>query len=367
MGDSRRFKGWAGALVLVGFGTLFGVATPAAGELYLRVYPPVDSEIVGQGKSLEHALTVAGIETRWSQEPITEGIPTVFAATISYDMPAPGRPIIKVAYANDSDLGVTQGKAQISRITDRRQNLDEGSRRPGGGFQLSWKWEVVARQSGALALNLQIQPVLVVIGSDRSDLAVRNKPIRISVRVNPNRTELQQVSAAAENAQLSLPGKMVVGREAEITALFSLEGFGNHVKARLSLDRDAKSKPAVIEPGSLVGDKNHLAGRWRVIPAEEGPLDLVFTLALSTRAGDQPVSQQVTLRRSLRVDPVPPSLWDRLQIPVLFVTPFVALAATLYGLRTPISGAWGRWVRRRSTATGAAGAGEGKADEPSEE
>jgi hypothetical protein len=66
---------------------------------------------------------------------------------------------------------------------------------------------------------------------------------------------------------------------------------------------------------------------------------------LSAQAGDQPLNDQVVLHRSVSAEPAPPSLWDRLQTPVTWLAPFVALAGGLLGLRAA-------WRKRRPPAGG---------------
>jgi hypothetical protein len=72
---------------------------------------------------------------------------------------------------------------------------------------------------------------------------------------------------------------------------------------------------------------------WTVTPEQPGPVNLVFAVNVSTTAGDRELSKAVFVHRSVRADPKPPSLWSRLQAPVLWITPFVALIAAILGVR----------------------------------
>src|SRR5829696_468713 len=136
MGKTRRARGWVGATVLVILVTVLGAAMPAAGQLYLQVYPGPRSGVIEPGKSIENALTKASLETGFDIEPLTEDVRAVFTARIFYGKTKPQRPTIKVAYRNDASLkGLTRGEFEITPITDTRQYLDEGTRRPGGGLE----------------------------------------------------------------------------------------------------------------------------------------------------------------------------------------------------------------------------------------
>jgi hypothetical protein len=332
MGKTRRARGWGGATVLVVLVTLLGAAMPAAGQLYLQVYPGPKSGVIESGKSIEDALTKASLETGFDIEPLTEDVRAVFTARIFYGKTKPHRPTIKVAYRNDASLKALRGKFEVTPITDTRQYLDEGTKRPGGGFELAWKWEVVPRQSGSLALLLEIQPVVVLRGSSRQDLAVRNKPIRIDVKVHPNKRALTEVLSAAQELDIHYPDRWFVGKQAKVEVSLPLKGHRDTVKTDIALARDQGSVPATIEPDVSSQGEDQFIVSWLVTPAEEGPVDMLFTVKLSTQAGDQPVTDKVMLHRSVRAEPAPPSLWQRLQAPVLWLTPFVALLATLLAI-----------------------------------
>jgi hypothetical protein len=206
---------------------------------------------------------------------------------------------------------------------------------------------VVPRQSGSLTLLLTIEPVVILPGVSRRDLAQRNKPIRINVRVHPNVQALADVSSAAQQLQINYPKRFVVGEQATVDASLPLKGHQDSVKADIALDRDEGSVAATIQPAESSQDGDQLVRRWLVTPAAEGPVDLLFTVKLSSQAGDRPLKDQVVLLRSVSADPAPPSLWDRLQAPVTWLAPFVAMAGALLALATA-------WRKRRSRAGGSA-------------
>jgi hypothetical protein len=318
---------WAAASGLVIIATLVAMATPATGALYERIYP-ADTPVLEAGDTIEKAVTKASLKTGWDHEPLTQDVASRFTATIFYDTraPLPGLPVINVAYANDATLKPSSGKFDIVPVTDSRRYLNEGTRRPGGGFRLSWAWDVVPRSVGRLVLILQIQPLVLVRGTSARDLELRNKPIPIRVAVNPNRDALDRVFAAAQTLRITAPSEMRVGRSEEIEADLPMRGRGRLVHAEVALDRAESSAAATIEEAEVLRTADETRVRWRVTPDEIGPVDLLFTVALSTSSGDAPVMKTVSLHRSLRAKPAPPSIWSRLQAPALFLAPFVALA-----------------------------------------
>ena len=353
MVETRKARGWGGATVLVVLVTLVGAALPAAGALYRQAYPGQGSSVVESGSSIGRALTRASLETGFDAEPLTEGVETVFTAKIFYGKTKPGRPIIKVAYANDAELEVKKGKFEITAITDPRQYLDEGNRRPGGGYELAWKWQIVPRQSGASVLQLQIQPVVILKGSSRKDLAVRNKPIQIDVKVHPNNEALAEVSTAARELQIDSPDRFRVGEQARVEASLPLLGHQDAVKADIALARDEGSAPATVQPVEPPQAQGQFVSSWLVTPTEAGSVDLLFTVKLSTQAGDLPLMDEVILHRSVTADPAAPSVWARLQAPVTWLAPFVALVTGVLALRASL--------RRRRPDPGD-GAGTAKGD-----
>jgi hypothetical protein len=366
MVETRKARGWGGTTVLVILITLVGAAMPAAGELYRQVYPGQDSTVVEPGSSIGRALTRASLETGFDAEPVTEGVRAVFTATIFYVKTKPGRPTIKVGYANDASLKVVKGKFEITRLTDSRQYLDEGTKRPGGGFKLAWMWEIVPRQSGSSVLELQIQPVVILKGSSRKDLAVRNKPIRIDVKVHPNTKALAEVLSAARGLRIDYPDRLFVNKQAKVEASLPLKGHRDTVKADIALARGERSVDAVVEPVESSQAQDQLVGSWLVTPAAPGSVDLLFTVKLSTQAGDLPLMDEVILHRFVRAEPAPPSLWQRLQAPVNWLAPFVALLTGLLALLTGLFAIRVGRRRRRSDPDDGTGTANGDSGKPAD-
>jgi hypothetical protein len=173
--------------------------------------------------------------------------------------------------------------------------------------------------------------------------------------VHPNIQALADVSSAAQQLQINYPKRFVVGEQATVDASLPLQGHQDSVKADITLDRDEESVAATIQPAESSQDGDQLVRRWLVTPAEQGPVDLVFTVKLSGQAGDRPLTDKVVLLRSVSADPAPPSLWERLQAPVTWLGPFVALAGGLLALGTA-------WRRRRARAGGKAGPADDDAE-----
>jgi hypothetical protein len=337
VGEAGELRSWGGAAVLVILATLLGAGSSVPGGLYSQVYPGPGSNVVETGESFESALTEAVLDTQWDAEALTQYVPAYFTATIIYGKRFSGRPpTIKVAYENDASLRSQQGEFEISSTTPTRQYLDEGTRRADGGFELTWEWKVIPLQSGSLSLELEIQPV-IQIGTERTDLQKRNKPIPINVDVHPNKKALDDVVNAAKELEITHPHTFTEGEEATVEASLSLEGHEDVVQANIDLARVQGSVPATIRSAGHSQSGDQVISRWSVTPATPGPVDLLFTVMLSARAGEQPLTTEVPLHRSVTADPAPPSLWERLQTPVLWLTPFVALIGGMLGIRAALA------------------------------
>ena len=344
----RRVSGWGAVILLVMALTTLGATAPVARGLYAVAYPGLGSNVVTSGKSLQKALAKAELRTRFDTKALTENEPSIFTATIIYGVkPSRGGTTIKVAYANDATLTAESKKQfDIRPLTDKRQNLDEGHKRPAGGYELDWRWEVTPRDAGSLSLSLEIQPVLILKGSNRKDLETRNRPIGVRVRVNPAATALAEVQQSADNLQIAHPTTMVVGEAAEWTATLSLKGHADAVKAKVNLVEEPGSAPAAItlHQSELTGDR--LVSRWAVTPTDKGPIKLRFAVDLSARSGDRTIAATSEVPGAA-VAHVEPSFWERVQAPVLWLTPLVGLAAGILGLRAALGS------RRRGKDDGA--------------
>lgn len=329
--------GWTAVTIGVIALTTLGAATPVARGLYEVAYPGPGSNVVTPGESLERALTKAQLTTSFNTKTLIQDVPAIFTATIVYGAKPPsGAPTIRVAYANDATLAPLQkDQFEITPQTDSRQNLDEGHLRPAGGYELDWRWQVTPRASGSLSLRLEIQPVLVVIGSNRTDLETRNKPIAVTVKVNPAAAALDEVKRSAQNLEIGHPTDMVVGEEADWTATLDLKGHADVVKAQVNLIQAAGSAPTTISlsESRLTGDR--LVSRWAVTPTDRGPVKLAFAVDLSARAGDKTIRDATEVPLAV-IAHVEPSFWERVQAPVLWLTPLVALLGGVLGLRAAL-------------------------------
>ena len=242
-------------------------------------------------------------------------------------------PTVQVAYANDATLSPQTGSQfTITPRTDSRQNLDEGTQRPDGGYSLTWSWTVVPRTSGRLTLILEIQPFVVVEGSPVTGLARRNKPISIQVEVNKVQREFDGVVASASNLSTALPEMLIVDDDVAVTASLPLKP-ATLVRTDVVLRRAETSVPVTIVPMTGSGADGVTRWRWRVTAAAPGPVDLVFDVRVRARAGDAPLDFTVPVHRSLKAAPPPASFWSNVQKPVLYLTPFIAFvlaAITLF-------------------------------------
>jgi hypothetical protein len=327
--------------------TTLGATAPVARGLYAVAYPGLGSNVVTSGKSFEKALAKAELKTRFDTKTLTENEPSTFTATIIYGVkPSRGGTTIKVAFENDATLTPKSKKDfDITPLTARRQFLDEGHKRPGGGYELDWRWTVTPRKAGSLSLTLTIQPVLILKGSNRTDLETRNPQIQVRVRVNPAATALSEVIQSAENLQTNYPKDMIVNEVAEWSATLSLNGHADTVNAKVDLVQEPGSADAEItkRPPTRTGDL--LVARWAVKPIEKGTVKLKFAVDASADSGDKTIHNQAAVT-ALAIASVPPSFWELVQAPVLWLTPFVGLAVGILGLRAALG------VRRRGKDDG---------------
>ena len=341
MREELGLRSWiVGAIAVCLFSASGALASTSSGALYTDTYPGQGSNVVTSGKDLAKALTTASLTYGFTHPSLTQDVPARFRATVVYGRGVrPIEPTIKLAYGNDASLTPIEADTlRVVPVTSTRQYLDEGTGNPGGGYRLTWAWDVVPLQSGQLHLVLEIKPVLVVVGgSSNADLAVRNEPIVITVEVNPNRKALEEVATEAQHLKITVPGSFLINERVQVVAALPLKGHQGVVRAGVDLARDQGSTAATIESAGSDQQADQLVSRWLVTPADSGPMNMVFTVSLSTTAGEIPVSKAVTVRRSATVEPAPPSLWDRLQTPVLWITPFVVLIGLLLGLRKSFS------------------------------
>jgi hypothetical protein len=284
-------------------------------------------------------LQLAELTHEWSPpEPLTQNVATTFVAHVTYGRKLSNHAaVVLVGYGNRATLTAPPGAADIQPLGPDEQLLVFGTRLPGGGRQLTWKWSVTPLSTGLLTVTLDIEPYAKNLPDNSATI---NTPIHVTVQVNPAKKALDTVQAAAAVMQVTTVDHLVVGEPSAISATLPLLGQSSTVHAAIDLTREPSSVPATIQLAASSQTADKLVTRWWVTPATQGPVDLVFTVTLVAQVGDRPDTEKVTVTRSVRAEAAPPSLWDRLQAPVLWLTPFVVLAGAIAGL------GWGRRRRR---------------------
>jgi hypothetical protein len=146
----------------------------------------------------------------------------------------------------------------------------------------------------------------------------------------------------------------------------SMAGHADTVSADISLAQGETSADVTITEASAApqamtqvaltpsAPDSTVERKWTVIPDEPGQVHLVFTANVTGRAEDQDLQEDVPIPATARAVEPGASIWDTLQKPVLYLTPFAVLAATLFGL-------WKVWPKRQ---TAEAPADDGGADTP---
>jgi hypothetical protein len=344
-------QAWTKAVVAVLAGTLAALVLPGTNGLYARTYP-VQPEVISR------AVAEAALDAAFEREPLEQYVPTTFSATIIYDTALPRElPTVNVAYSNEATLKGDPDEFVIRPLTDSRQNLDEGAARAGGGFQLTWSWQVEAMLPGSKILILEIQPLVLVNGRLLRDVERRNKPIPVEVEVNRNQKALDDTAAAIRRSleepspsqappslDIRLPGELTVGRATEVSAGLDLGDAGRLVSGQVVL-------PDVADDGIAV---DRLAtssdGRsvWTVEPDEPGSVALEFAVELTSQAGERTLSASIPVHRELQVE----DTWlNRLSGTAAKVTALLALLATALAL-------WDRRRRNRKPTAGVAPPGD---------
>jgi hypothetical protein len=319
--------------------TIVGSALPASSDYFRAVYPGIDpgggndprgGTVSGSINDLGGRLARASLSWSFSPDKLTQYEQTRFTATITYDRKVSGRRIILVAYENVASLRETKrGEFDIVRRTGASQRLDEGHRLPGGGYELSWQWDVIPQKAGKKTLELEIQPVIVFKGAREKGIQVRNEPVPISVRVHPNAAALHEVSSKASELPVTLPAQLVAGQASEVSAVLPLQAHDRVVAAKITLTRGPDSVGASVSSVQQTVSAGSLIAKWSVTPTEAGTLDLRFHIALSTRAGEQTLTEAADTLRSVPVSAPPEPFGSRL---VNFFTGIGAVVAVLGGI-----------------------------------
>lgn len=353
-GEARR-RNTVRAAVVVAAATLLAVALPIGAPLYADVYPGPDADTV------DEALTTAEFRHGFDSEEVTQFETTTFFARIVYGTPTPitpGQNTVEVAWSNEAVLTAQNVDAfDISPTSASRQFLSAGTRRPGGGYELTWTWDVTPLLAGTQSLSVRILPSVVVEGEPIPDLANINKPVEVDVDVHPVKHDFDEVLAAADSMKTTVPDKMTVGTEYDVSASLSLAGHADTVTADITLAAGADSaKITIVEASAdsgagmraetVASGDGTVVRRWAVTADEAGQVALVFTAHVQGQAATHELEDEVPRVVAAKAMEPPPSFWDRLQQPVLYLTPFVVLAAGILGL-------WATWKTRNKRKAGA--------------
>lgn len=346
-GEARR-RNTVRAAVVVAAATLLALALPSGAPLYAEVYP---GENPG---NVREALVNANVDSGFDASEVTQFETTTFRATVIYGTSInPELPTVKIAWSNEAVLSAQdEGTFDIEPTSLSRLYLDAGTRRPEGGYGLTWTWDVTPLVSGEQTLILSILPTVVIEGSRLSKVADINEPIAVDVSVHPVQNAVDEVLAAAKSMKTEVPDAMIVGEDYPISASMSLAGHGDTVSADIGLAQGKDSaavtivdEPAAAGPAAHVttasSEDERVVRRWTVTPDEPGQVALVFTATVQGEANARELRDVVPVEESARAMERGPSFWEVLQQPVLYLTPFVALAAGVLGL-------WAAWRKRRA-------------------
>jgi len=342
--------------------TLFALTIPAGAPLYAEIYgpdppppvdpgvqpPPVEPDVPNQfdipgpdADSVDAALTDAELEYAFASSQITQFETVTFRAAIIYGIPVdPDQPSVQVSWSNQVTLTADEGNSfEIEPTSDDNQFLHNGIRRPDGGLELAWTWDVTPLVAGEQSLTLSVIPHVVVDGEEIPELANLNKPVPMTVDVHPVKHDFDEVLAEAADMETRVPDDMVVGRQYDVSASMSLAGHANTVAADIQLGSSEDSAAVTIVESSPAaalastgGSSDDVVRHWTVTPDEPGQIAFVFTATVQGQAADYPLKQEVSHQAAGRAIKPGPSFWEILQQPVLYLGPFVALASGAIGL-----------------------------------
>lgn len=343
-----RHAGVRAAVVVVAV-TILALAWPLGASLYAQVYPGPDAGTVNE------AITNAGLDAGFDSEPLTQFETTTFRATVIYGTSSPGLPTVKVAWSNEAQLAAeAEDTFNIVPTSASRQFLDAGTRRPGGGYELTWTWNVTPVVSGQQTLLLRILPIVVVEGEVVPGLIDVNKPIAVTVDVHPVQRDFDEALKAAADMNISLPTEMIVGEKYDVSASMSLAaGHSDTVSADIDVNPDADSAavtileasaaPSAARAALAVSGEESIVRRWTVISDEPGQVSLIFTATIEGHAAAQDLAGKVPKKASARATERGPAPWDIFAQAVQYVAPIVALAIGILALSAA-------WKKRKAKA-----------------
>jgi hypothetical protein len=329
MREETRSRGVRAGTLITLLSAFLAVTLPSSTALYESVYPTIESSITNNIKS---ALATAALRIRWSAKPLVQYEPVKFSATIIYDVTPPSNlPTVKVAYANDATLRPEHRRDfAVSSLTGEHRTLDQGIPRRGGGYALTWSWQVVPLSTGPRTLFLDIDPYVVVNGRLLTGLARINQTIRIKVAVNKRKVQFDHVVAAASHLTTRLPDEMTADKTSDVSASLPVPA-NSTVSAEIDLSRGPDSIDATITPVSQITRQGRTNGAWKVTPTEHGSVDLVFTVHVRGHAGQKSLDRAVTVSRSVTAKKPRESIWDFFGKPVGFFTSLAGLIAAVIG------------------------------------
>lgn len=326
MNQSRVSGGIGRTTAVVMAATLLALALPAAGPLYAEVYP---------------GLTPARLDAGFESEPVIQYEEVQFTATAIYGPDVGSDFDVFIAWSNVVTLEPEQKEAfDIRRTSPPKLLVEQASLRPDGNRELTWTWQVTPLLDGTKKLQVRVSPSATIKGQ-KKDAADLNKPISVWVEVHPAKRDFDEVVAAAEAMQTDIDEVMTVGEEYDVGASMSMAGHPDTVSVDLALTKGEDSVDVAITEStaarqavaqSALSTGNMAQRRWTVVPLEAGRVDLLFTATVVGQAAGQPLTDEITLAAEARANDPPPSVWDRLQQPVLYVTPFIVLIGAIWAL-----------------------------------
>lgn len=347
-GDAQRGHSIRAAAVVAAV-TLLALALPVGAPLYAKIYPGPDASTV------EEAITSASLDARFESGPVTQFETAAFRATVIYgtSSPPPELPTVRVAWSNEAALAAqAEGTFEIEPTSASRQFLDAGTRRPGGGYELTWTWDVTPLVAGKQTLTVSILPTVVVEGNVVPGLLDINKPIPVTVDVHPVQRDFNEVLKAAAEMKTEVPDELTVGEPHDISASMSMAGHADTVSADIELTTGEGSAavtiveaPAAARLAPATPGEESLVRRWTVTSDRPGQVALVFTATVQGQAAAHGLERKVPKTASARATEPAPSFWDLLQRSVQYVAPIVALALAVLALRA-------EWKKRKAREDG---------------
>jgi len=301
------------------------------------------------GQNFERALTRASLSTSFDPDRLIENEPTRFTATVVYARQLDPGPKIDVAYANDAELNPLDPRQfDVTPTSSTRQYLDDGQPDGKGGLMLVWTWDVIPRAVGLLTLTLEIKPVVMVGGVVSTELARRNKPIRIDVVINPNHAKFDElVGRSDKDFTLSVQDSWKAEEPATIAASFVLQDASPDVSLRLDLNPADGSVPLTIvaKPPGPNPPPNTVFAEWEVTPGKEGDVRLKAAVIIATQSGDRALEQRIEKPVAKVADPAP-SFWGPIQSIIAGLSGLIGLVVAVAGLAKIFPSQW-KWVRRK--------------------